>query len=207
MALPLLPLPSGPALDDDDELQESTDGFLKVLNKLRGKNKRDWEAEWNAAAEDVGICALPGILGGRRLRFRRRRNAPPNAKRYELFFGTCDGLVVRVSLDQPTRFRAELYDMQGFRDDGTDVPFVTLLFNGSVGSGGVWNYSERGNNRPDNVEEKVWEKWHEFVEDAMTTIVDFVNLDVPHKANGFETEFDVNPRLRTLAAFLSGKYD
>lgn len=219
MALPLMTL-SIPALDDDDELQESTDGRLRAwlsrnLNRMKPKSKTQGAGDykspaWQRDAKAAGICALPTALGGRMLHFRGPFVEPMGQKQHELRIGLCertapdaklesDVVSITVSPFHVDTFNALFYDSRtaGSQSRGVVVR-CTLSFNaqGTVIYGSM---HEKSGAPPLHV------RYDQALKSIIETVSAYVNpgngLDEP---NDFEKVYDPDFKNRTLAKFLRG---
>jgi len=222
MTLPLLQLrpSSRPALDDDDELQESTEGPIANL-LLRGKRSKqtkepreDYNAkEWKIAARNVFIAKLPTAFGGRMLRFQMEPTPTSSVAKYTLRVGVGENenakfmLIVRPKMG--AAFRATYHKI--LSDDATDDGELlwTVEYATSIRSGD--NEFEYHPISP-VVEGKRDEsspalKMHEFVGGIVDTVVEFVRpRDVRTAPNDFELAYDDRPGKRTLSKFLLGGF-
>lgn len=222
MALPLLPLSSSLALDDD-ELQESTEGRIK---NLLGRGKRsartntpreDYDdTKWKAAARKVAITKLPAAFGGRMLRFQKEPIPNSKVKKYTLRVGVVGAdrdaqymLVVRPEIGG--RFHAMCYQTppDGAMGDGTlrwKVGYFTKIVIGEDGIEIVY-YPVYPQIKDKSNQEDPFVIQHTFVRDVVETVVKFVDprngLQAP---NDFERAYDDDSDKRALARFLRGEY-
>ena len=213
MALPLLPLPSSLALEDDDELQESTEGRIKNLLGLGKRSARtnapreDYDdKKWKAAARNVAITKLPAAFGGRMLRFQKEPIPGSKVKTYTLRVGVAGEdteaqymLVVRP--DTSGRFRAKYRKIQP-GDVTVDDEFLWQV---------VYSTNITDENKIEYYEIYPTHKKalaaHQSVKYIVGTVVKFVEPRANRKApNDFERVYDDDSDKRALAKFLLGKH-
>ena len=214
MALPLLQLlPSSPALKDDDELQESTEGRIKNLLR-RGKRKDYDDEEWKTAAGVAGITKLPAAFGGRMLRFQKELIPGSKTEKYTLRVGIVGRdnnaqymLVVRPEIGR--RFRATYRKLRpgDATVDGEERWQVVYSTNVRTGKNKIEYYAIYPKIADEPNEQDPALRAHEFVRDIVDTVFEFVEPKNGLKApNDFERAYDDDSDKRALAKFLLGMY-
>jgi hypothetical protein len=220
MALPLLSL-SRPALEDDDELQESTEGMLSKLRGAQGKKKKnrispgsdltDYESQaWKDAAAKAGICRLPIALGNRMLQFKSRFDKLMGQQQHELNIGLCirEGPLALesdvVSVSSPTYppdvFHAVFYDSNSVRSKSRTL---VVHFKLSYDANGDLVYGSMASKS--GAPADLYRKYDTAFQTIIETIAAFVGpMDARKAPNDFEKVYDPDPRRRTLARFLRG---